>query len=284
MAGSPLIKFYAALLVALCYSVACVYGAQLPAGDSASYQSKVVRYKSPVQLKVEALRASGTAGYMDQKYGAKSGPSRSQAAQRTVADCGNGYLCNGNPMPVTLISFHGSRIDAGHVNLAWETSSETNNQGFDVERSSESIRNFEKIAFVDGAGDSNKSRDYKLTDINAETNVTYYRLKQLDFDGTYEYSRIIAVQGFKEQFSVVAVPNPGSQQSMFLKVNGAKSNEVNVAIYNQSGLLMHQGQSLKLTSDNQIPLAQMSTLEAGLYLAKVIAGDQQATVTFVIAP
>ncbi len=110
-------------------------------------------------------------------------------------------------LPVTLISFSGKN-DADENHLTWKTTSETNNSGFEIERSADA-KSFERIGFVDGNGDSKVVKNYNFTDSNPFS-TTYYRLKQIDYDGQFEYSRIIAV---KRNFSGISIyPNPARDQ------------------------------------------------------------------------
>jgi len=94
-------------------------------------------------------------------------------------------------VPVELISFNAENID-GKVNLNWVTATETNNYGFDIERSFDKIR-FEKIAFINGKGTSSVINNYNYVDNTNFNGVVYYRLKQTDFDGTHHYSDIVEV-------------------------------------------------------------------------------------------
>lgn len=106
-------------------------------------------------------------------------------------------------LPVTLVSFSVSN-EGDQNNLAWKTSFETNSQGFDIERSWNG-NNFEKVGFVAGHGDSNRGSDYSFIDRSPLFN-SYYRLKQLDFDGRFAYSRVISVKS--PDAEIVAYPNP----------------------------------------------------------------------------
>ncbi|GGH55164.1 hypothetical protein GCM10007423_62400 [Dyadobacter endophyticus] len=106
-------------------------------------------------------------------------------------------------LPVTLVSFSVSN-EGDQNNLAWKTSFESNSQGFDIERSWNG-NNFEKVGFVAGHGDSNRGSDYSFIDRSPLFN-SYYRLKQLDFDGRFAYSRVISVKS--PDAEIVAYPNP----------------------------------------------------------------------------
>ena len=93
-------------------------------------------------------------------------------------------------IPVELTSFT-ANADYGVVELSWITATETNNQGFEVQRSSGG--EFETIAFVEGHGTTTEVQAYSYIDRNVNLGSYSYRLKQVDFDGTYEYSNIIEV-------------------------------------------------------------------------------------------
>jgi len=95
------------------------------------------------------------------------------------------------PLPVELTSFTGKATERGNV-LDWNTASEENNEGFDIQKSIDG-KNFEKIGFVSGNGNSVVENNYSFTDNNASNAITYYRLKQLDVGGDFEYSKIVTI-------------------------------------------------------------------------------------------
>jgi len=118
---------------------------------------------------------------------------------------GNGFTANsgsqGNfsivrltaddPIPVELTSFSASAA-GNNVILEWATATELNNLGFDVERSTpESV--FEAVGFVAGSGSTTEERNYSFTDSNTPGGSYLYRLKQIDFDGSFEYSDVVEV-------------------------------------------------------------------------------------------
>jgi len=113
-------------------------------------------------------------------------------------------------LPIELTKFKAT-LHEGIVDLDWQTQSETNNDYFTVERSIDAV-NFEPLAEVDGAGTSVVPVDYLYTDQKPFKGITYYRLKQTDFDGTYKYSEIVAVN-IKEVEILNFYPNPTTDQS-----------------------------------------------------------------------
>jgi photosystem II stability/assembly factor-like uncharacterized protein len=112
-------------------------------------------------------------------------------------------------LPVELNSFTYSLSGKNDVELIWQTSSETNNQGFEIQRS---ISNqWSIIGFVNGYGNSNTTHDYSYTDKNLNSGKYNYRLKQIDFNGNYEYYNLSSevVIGSPEKFELSQnYPNP----------------------------------------------------------------------------
>lgn len=124
-------------------------------------------------------------------------------------------------IPVELTSFEGNEMD-GNVQLKWSTATETNNYGFNVERKNPPLStgqaglnplqggDFEKIGFVQGHGTTTEHQSYIFMDESVLSGTYQYRLKQVDYDGSYEYSNIIEVEvGIPTEFSLEQnYPNP----------------------------------------------------------------------------
>jgi hypothetical protein len=101
------------------------------------------------------------------------------------------YGDNASTIPVELISFSGD-VRGNVVLLVWSTSSELNNQGFEIQRSNNQ-RDFSTIGFIQGSGTTTEKQTYQFADGELSAGKYFYRLKQIDFNGTCEYSKIIAV-------------------------------------------------------------------------------------------
>lgn len=106
-----------------------------------------------------------------------------------------------DPLPVELVSFNGN-FDGENVVLNWQTATEINNYGFSIERSFnlviDGLDDWSEIGFVQGSGTTNSPKEYSFTDnLNPNPNLTLnqvsYRLKQIDLDGTFAYSKIVTV-------------------------------------------------------------------------------------------
>ena len=137
-----------------------------------------------------------------------------------------------SPLPVSLLHFS-ARNDGEQVLTTWTTASEINNDFFIVERSADG-RSFEPIGKVAGAGTSTLRNSYRFYDTHPLNGISYYRLKQTDFDGRYSYSDIAAVERNNNKISFSAFPNPATDHTSILS-NGQLSGTYNVTIADYSG-------------------------------------------------
>lgn len=139
-----------------------------------------------------------------------------------------------NTVPVTLLSFTGS-LAATDVLLKWVTSTEQNSSHFMVERSADGI-NFMAIGRVASAGNSGTPQQYAFTDAGVTGDLVYYRLKQVDLNGSHKYSPIIRMR-LKGGPDVVIAPNPVTSQ---LWLNGLKTGTP-INIFDAAGQLVYSG-------------------------------------------
>ena len=139
---------------------------------------------------------SGSA-WIQQATGAASAGSVTNSWKRTHTGLTSfspfGVGDNNGPLPVELFSFNGTRLGRSKVRLSWSTATELNNYGFYVERMAEWQSDFETIGFVHGMGTSFSENSYSFIDNGATNKLTYYRLKQVDHDGTSEHSNVVSI-------------------------------------------------------------------------------------------
>lgn len=168
------------------------------------------------------------------------------------------------PLPVKLISFDAYK-KGSVAQLEWATASEQNNKGFEIERSTDG-RTWTKIGFVKSlseSGNSNVKLDYSLIDNNPANGQNFYRLKQMDMDGKFEYSLVKTVT-FEKANAISLYPNPAKDNVNIAGLQGGES----IIIYDVSGRLMYQAKSEN--SNVNIPL---NALSAGTYHISIIGTD-----------
>ena len=141
--------------------------------------------------------------------------------------CGDSGWCDGSgsitsgTLPVELIAFNGKSVE-GRIELTWETQSEINNNYFTVEKL-DKRNTFQEILKISGAGNSDTPKHYIVFDSQPTQGLSYYRLKQTDFDGKYEYLKIIAVQIIDHNNNTFEIfPNPISNGFFNIKYFGNK--------------------------------------------------------------
>ncbi len=127
------------------------------------------------------------------------------------------------PLPISLLEFNG-KFNNGIVDLYWNTASEINNDYFTIERSKNGY-DFSKISNVKGAGNSNTTLNYTAIDNSPFKGVSYYRLKQTDFDGGYSYSKTITITNTNQ--SITIHPNPTKDGLVFVQ-NLNKANQIKI--------------------------------------------------------
>jgi hypothetical protein len=158
-------------------------------------------------------------------YTANSGSQGNFSIPRLTAD---------DPIPVELISFTAS-VSGNNVLLNWTTATEINNLGFEVERRTLDS-NYETVGFVSGAGSTTEQRSYTFTDVNVREGIYFYRLKQIDFNGTNSYNDAIEVEVVAPTIYSLDqnYPNPFNPATN-INYSIAEAGFVKIAIYNMLG-------------------------------------------------
>ncbi|CAN5429739.1 hypothetical protein BH23BAC1_BH23BAC1_18190 [soil metagenome] len=172
-------------------------------------------------------------------------------------------------MPVSLLSFSGEIVDE-KVNLTWSTASETDNDFFTVERGTDG-ENFETIAKVIGAGSSQLKLDYSYTDHLPLKDRSYYRLKQTDFNGQFEYFTPITVLNIKSQSELKlasAGPNPFSDYINILFE--ADAGQLELHLINARGELVFSEVITAQAGFNQHQLLTGQKLPQEMYFLRLI--------------
>lgn len=145
------------------------------------------------------------------------------------------------PAPIQLLYFHAKLIASGRALLQWSTALEVNNHYFTIERSTDGIH-FTAIGTLPGAGNSSSTLLYNTIDEHALSGISYYRIKQTDYNGAFSYSNIESINDQLIQSLVFTLsPNPtAAGSSVFIDVRGAGSHEkIAVGIYDMLGRLLY---------------------------------------------
>lgn len=192
-------------------------------------------------------------------------------------------------VPVELTNFTSS-FENGKIKLSWETVSETNNKGFEIQRSltqtlskGEGLNDWKTIGFVGGSGTKTEKQFYFFIDEPSANGIYLYRIKQIDFDGSYEYSNVIEVN-FVTQKSFVLYqnyPNPFNPSTTFgyyvpspskvtIKVFDALGSEVTILVNEQKQSGLHE------------VTFNAAKLPSGLYLCQMTADDQSFTMKMIL--
>ncbi|UII34277.1 T9SS type A sorting domain-containing protein [Fulvivirga ulvae] len=171
------------------------------------------------------------------------------------------------PLPVELTYFD-ARLANDKVKLAWETATELNNDFFTLEKSSD-LNNFYEIEIIPGKGTTNVKSEYLTFDHSPLAGVSYYRLKQTDYDGTTSYSRLVKVdyEGKSERsLKIFPVPSDGRSITLsMMDLSGVES--VPLHITDIQGRTVYQ--NILNTESPEIKLDFQRKLSRGVYLIKI---------------
>ncbi len=190
----------------------------------------------------------------------------------TGSVCGSSAPCNvslisvaGAPLPVTFSSFTAARTK-DVVDLKWQTVTEINNRGFIVEKNTNGT--WEQVAFIASKainGNSAEKLNYNYSDLNSNSGMTQYRLKQTDIDGNSKYSDVRAIQGLGKGSKIVLFPNPSNDGKVNIVFDVTA--ERDVTIMDMTGRIVRQFRSY---SSNSL---QVTNLVAGMYTVRSTNND-----------
>lgn len=177
-------------------------------------------------------------------------------------------------LPIELLNFTAVG-ETNKVRLNWRTASETNNNFFTIEKSLNGT-DWNTIGIVKGAGNSTQILNYESYDYKPVTGTQYYRLKQSDFDGKYDYSKSVAVE-FKENFSFSLYPNPAhANTSVFIniKTSAEEDKSILVVVYDITGREIYSKINILEKENGQITAVDPSmTLSPGIYVISASADN-----------
>ncbi len=179
-------------------------------------------------------------------------------------------------VPVELISLSADEVN-NNVQLNWQTATETNNRGFEIERSADS-QTFTKIGFVPGRGTTTQKSAYSYIDKEAMEGKLYYRLKQVDLDGTFEYSGAVEINySIPAEFSLSQnYPNPFNPSTK-IKFSLAADSKVSVKVYNLLGQQVAELTSGEYTAGRHEVNFDAASLSSGIYFYIINAAGKDGS-------
>ncbi|MEM6967422.1 MAG: T9SS type A sorting domain-containing protein [Bacteroidota bacterium] len=177
-------------------------------------------------------------------------------------------------LPIDLTYFRARYIErSNNINLAWQTASEENNDFFTIEKSRDGI-NFQFLEEISGAGTSVQVLNYSTSDDNPYQGINYYRLKQTDFDGAFEYSEIQTVHVKENNAVNVSIfPNPATEYVTIELKNMLENNTIpndlqtSIQVFDNNGRLVLQPQ---LTEGNSTHTFSINQLSNGIYWVRIM--------------
>lgn len=168
-------------------------------------------------------------------------------------------------IPVELLSFSAKNVATTNV-MSWQTATEIKNKGFEIERSSDG-KIWQTLGFVNGKGNNSS---YTFTD-KTPLKMSYYRLRQMDFDGQFDYSKTVVVNATHLKSNILVFPNPNTEG--VIHVQGLTDEETTVSVTNIYGQVVFQqtpkGESAVLNVKN--------VLAKGVYFVNIKANNAVVT-------
>lgn len=179
-----------------------------------------------------------------------------------------------SPLPIELLSFNATKNKTA-VDITWQTATETNNDYFTIEKSKDG-NEFTDAGKIDGAGNSNVVLDYSFTDKNPSPGISYYRLKQTDFNGEFSYSKIVAVHVNSNASNPFLIYQNQTTAQIIIALTNPQTQPHNLLIYDVAGRVVYEQQIISSTS-----IINTAFLP-GVYIANVTDGQQKFTQKFIV--
>jgi hypothetical protein len=185
-------------------------------------------------------------------------------------------------LPISLINFDAQyNTENKIVNIYWTTATEVNNKSFTIEKTLDGV-NWENVAVISGAGNSTHNISYSTTDDSPYSGVSYYRIKQTDFDGTDSYpGGAVSVNVSDMDLRDIAVsPNPTKDNATFT-FKSPEGGEGTINIINTVGKLI-EAHSVSLNKGTTTTTLNVSGYASGMYYVIINNNLQQLTTKFVV--
>ncbi len=172
-------------------------------------------------------------------------------------------------LPLTLGEFTAAYKN-GFTRMSWFTSAEYNTSYFEIERSSDGI-NFKPVGRVSANGNSNSRSDYGFSDILTPKGLSYYRLRSVDVDGTFTFSKVVAINSGAVGISLLLVyPNPFGHKVQ-VRIESEKADNIQIRLLNYAGVVIRSQAEKVQNGISDIEIKNVSNLGPGMYELQIIA-------------
>ena len=182
------------------------------------------------------------------------------------------------PLPIELTSFTGNVANKRDVTLNWSTASENNNKGFEIERKANTTETWSNIGYIDGKGTTTTTTSYTFSDRRLNTGKYNYRLKQIDYNGNFEYYNLNGVIeiGVPNKYDISQnYPNPFNPTTK-IDFDLPFDSKVSIKLYDMSGREVKTLVNSQKTAGYYTETFNMSTLSSGAYFYRISAnGNNQ---------
>ena len=188
----------------------------------------------------------------------------------TAGGAGRTSTNGGVPLPVTLLFFTG--VNKNDINiLNWSTAAETNNDYFSLERSSDG-NGFMEILKIQGSGNSSIPLHYDAVDEKPVFPISYYRLKQVDFNGEFSYSTIVPVCKANDNLSFSIIPNP-AKNFVTITFNSEADQQIEITICETTGRAIDNTYRRAIKGSNAV-LVDITGIPIGTFTIRLVAGGK----------
>jgi hypothetical protein len=180
-----------------------------------------------------------------------------------------------NPLPVELLEFN-AVYNGNYVELNWKTASELNNDFFEVQKAASNLK-FEKIGIVNGNGYSNEIIEYQFIDHEILSGASYYRLKQVDYDGGHEYSKVASIYVENPSTQTLVFPNPNNT-GHFRLISECDCELIEISVSDLSGQrVLNKSVDIEYPGQFAIDFSLPGYIKAGMYILTVESDEGRFT-------
>jgi len=185
----------------------------------------------------------------------------------------NMQICQSMVLPVTILGFNANYVAANNVKVSWSTTDEVNASYFAVERSSNGS-DFTEVTQVNAIESINPVHNYSINDqlFNVNSNVVYYRLRIVDNDGKYNYSKIIPVNLDQPENSISVYPNPVDNYAV-VNLYSDKPGNVVLRLIDEAGRQILVKSFTANAGNNNLTVDQLGHLPKGIYVIQIMLNN-----------